>query len=282
VFEKSTVYLDRAPTAAAGFSDSNFKTGGGFTLTNGDEDKILSLSASNVLNFRLEGGSGASAIKKGSTVRLILSPLTLWHSGSTCFVGCTADPLVSTAVCVGSEMTCSMESSVVAQPGMDVTPGRRLNVVKITLPSNSMTDITAGEMHDFTLSGLTLPEGGAGWFPTRIGVEISEGGTDLKPDYTTSDGFIWKDHSSPGSNARLLVTGYSGYGPDPFEEDTSNKLTSAVDVSIFVPDEVGVSCRTTDGAVVRDDLEVFDHDLDDDYYYDNVKGYWSGLTDDGS
>ncbi|KAF4744880.1 hypothetical protein FOZ63_015195, partial [Perkinsus olseni] len=112
VFEKSTVYLDRAPTAAAGFSDSNFKTGGGFTLTNGDEDKILSLSTSNVLNFRLEGGSGASAIKKGSTVRLILSPLTLWNSASTCFVGCTADPLVSTAVCVGSEMTCSMESSV--------------------------------------------------------------------------------------------------------------------------------------------------------------------------
>ncbi|KAF4672007.1 protein arginine methyltransferase 10 [Perkinsus chesapeaki] len=297
VFEKSAVYLDRVPIAAAGFSDSNFKNGGGFVLRNGDEDRILALSTSNVINFRLEGGSGASAIKKGSTVRLILSPLTLWHSSSTCFVGCTADSTVSDAVCVGPEMTCSMESSVLAQPGGDDTPGRKLNVVKITLPSSSMTDITGDEMHDFTLSGLTLPSGGTGWFPTRIGVEITEGGTDLKPDYTTSNGFIWKDHGSPGSNGRILVTDYSGYGPKPFKEDTSNKLVvrlqfavpllslgqaSAVDISIFVPDEVGVSCRTTDGAVVRGDLEVFEHDLDDDYYFDNVKGYWSGLTDDGS
>ena len=136
----------------------------------------------------------------------------------------------------------------------------RNNVIKLKLPAD-MHSITASTQHTVKVTGLTRPV--AGFFPTRIGAQVTRP-DDSRPSYTTSSGHLLMKQADQGTTTgRLVLSDRTGYGPKPFATDTNNILylrlsfgatlwnngqKDAAQIQITLPD--GYSCKVPDGGAL--------------------------------
>jgi len=192
--------------------DPNWAPADALVIERGDPTtSTLNIGNLNILQVRLAGGVGQEAIVRESHVRLYLWPLTAWDIGvSNCNAVCEPYDLAN-ARCEG-EVGCTPEETV---PGSGWE-----NVIRLKLPFD-MDPIEGSVTHTIRITGLPLPE--LGWFPTRIGAQLSKD-DDSAPVYTTSTGFLMKDPDAGQTVGSLVMDGRTGYGPKPFASDVDNIL----------------------------------------------------------
>lgn len=184
------------------------------------------------LLVRLNGDPN-NQIVGGSILRLFMFPLTQWNMTSTDEVAtyqagrCLA---FSTGGVIGE---CSVQS--VAQAGVKL-----YNIIMVELPNVDMAPISGTVTNEVRVTTLTLPRGG--FFPTRIGAQISTGG-DRYPAYVTSTAaFLWKSPSSVATFAALVTRAGDGNAA-PFKGDAGNVLHARLrpGASLFVASHPGAS-----------------------------------------
>eukprot|EP00927_Polykrikos_kofoidii_P054149 TRINITY_DN48622_c0_g1_i1.p1 TRINITY_DN48622_c0_g1~~TRINITY_DN48622_c0_g1_i1.p1 ORF type:complete len:3075 (+),score=329.05 TRINITY_DN48622_c0_g1_i1:114-9338(+) len=187
-----------------------FAGNGGLSVVGGSSS-VLELQEELEFQFRLTGDRVGKIVGE-SVLRLFMYPLTQWDmsyarvGSSSCEVECTPHQRTN----CGFARECTTEALV-----------SQNNIVRIRLPSD-MTEIAGPTAHEFRVKSLTLPRGG--FFPGRIGAEISTS-DEGNPDFTESSGdFLWKQPDDGATVAALIITHGEGVNEKPFRGDTGNIL----------------------------------------------------------
>jgi hypothetical protein len=195
-------------------ADPKWLVPGGFTVLGG-VNQIVQLEGADSLRVQL-AGDPIHVIRASMIVRIFLWPLTMWKTGSSCTASCTPNDEVQ-YVC-GDIQDCKGEPTVLNSNN---------NVLKITLPGpyvsedDPMTTISGPVRQTLSISGVTIPNGG--FFPTRVGAQITND-ADGAPHYVESSGdYYWKEPDD-GQNIAKLVNVIGDGNHRPFKGDLANVL----------------------------------------------------------
>lgn len=232
VFEKGVVKADSVTLDAASNNyDPNWADGTkyvgkpvyGVEVQRGEApgggEEALELSSLNILQLRLAGGLRTdNFINPGDFIRFFLFPLTMWDITSA----------AGSADCIPfyGPNSPKCQSPIPWEPAKVSAKGG-YNVIKLRLPTGpsptaAMTPMSLSVGHTIRITGLRLPRGG--FFPMRLGAELTRGDTDASPRYTNSFNFIMKQAAYNETNGRLVLSDRTGYGPKPFAGDRENIL----------------------------------------------------------
>lgn len=157
-----------------------------------------------------------------------------------------------------------------------------------------MDVITGTIFHTLKITNLTLPA--SGFFPTRVGVQLTQE-DDSAPQYLTSSGMIWKFPEPAQMQGRLVLTDRTGYGPRPFIGEQDNPLVFRLQfgATMLNPGQDGLaayfditlpigykSCKVVQSGRPDASLDVFQIDQNADGYPDNRYGSLSIGAFDGA
>jgi len=258
----------------------------GFQIQAPNADNVLNLAELPVFQFRLTG-DGGRVVRPLAILRVHMWPLTQWNlAEGECSAVCIPYHLSSVKQCEGY-VGCASELF------MDPEFHSHRNVLKIRLPE-VMDFITGSVFHTIKVADLALPE--SGWFPTRVGVQLTRE-DDTAPQYLTSGGMYWKFPDKGYTESRLVLQGRTGYGPKPFVEQIQNKLLVrlqfgatlwnwgdadlAASVEVKLP--MGYSnCHVVGRGEPNRSMEAFVVDSDADGHFDNPFGILSIDEEDGN
>jgi hypothetical protein len=220
--------LDGATGSNPQFAETN-----GFTIISGTSS-IVELKQELDLKVRLAGKYGAGIVK-ASMLRLFMFPLTQWNMQSIqdgllgCLAECTPFP---GTVCPPVKF-CSAEA---------VVANSQRNTIRIQF-NDEMTPIEGMTKHVLRIHGFSLPEGG--FFPSRIGAELSQA-DDSRPDYVISSGdYLWKAAGASSIVAELVTKPGDG-NSKPFQGQAGNILHAhfALGTTLFVDGHTGSASMT--------------------------------------
>eukprot|EP00929_Paragymnodinium_shiwhaense_P100748 TRINITY_DN632_c3_g1_i1.p1 TRINITY_DN632_c3_g1~~TRINITY_DN632_c3_g1_i1.p1 ORF type:complete len:3134 (+),score=549.00 TRINITY_DN632_c3_g1_i1:175-9576(+) len=175
------------------------------------------------LSLRLRvAGDALGKITPRTILRVYLFPLTQWDTsvvgstGTSCQVTCIPDERMG---CGPPE--CSLES--LAQPTALQTPSKEYqnNVLRISL-SSEMDPIDDRVSHELLVEGLTLPAGG--FFPTRLGGQVTTSRDELPHFIMSSGSYIWKNAEANGGYIAQLIVREGDGNARPFKGDAGNVL----------------------------------------------------------
>jgi len=286
VLEKYTGSIDMTTVARGSDLNNPRIATNGFAIQASNDEGVLNLSEMNIISVRITGGPGLRAIKPLAILRMYMWPVTSWNVGQApCTAQCTPFDENSAAQCSGL-VSCTPE------PVINPVHHNAYNAIKLTLPSD-MTDITDVTSHTVSVLSLTLPQGG--FFPTRIGVQLTKD-DDSDPSYLTSAGMVWKYPEAGRTEGRLVLTGPTGSGTKPFANDVNNKLVvrlqfgatlwnwgeSGLAAMFEIKLPPGYTCAVLGQGEPSSTLDVFNVDANMDDHPDNSRGLLSVSTEDGN
>ena len=222
IFERGSASLPVRTIAKAPANGQRLDPSNGFELLGQDDNGVLGLSLNssrilNALRVVLRADAASTGVLRSAILRVFLFPVTLWDiRGTACSATCR--PYNGTgvpAICGTTEL---LDEGPVDCSGEPIVTGRQQSVVRLRLPAQ-MDPIVGAVGHTIRVENLAAPPGSV--FPTRLGVQLSNE-MDLEVQFFTSHAHVaFLGPTAPVSDARLVLTSRTGYGPDPFQEATN-------------------------------------------------------------
>eukprot|EP00746_Dinoflagellata_sp_MGD_P007253 gnl/MRDRNA2_/MRDRNA2_114325_c0_seq1.p1 gnl/MRDRNA2_/MRDRNA2_114325_c0~~gnl/MRDRNA2_/MRDRNA2_114325_c0_seq1.p1 ORF type:complete len:3111 (-),score=557.15 gnl/MRDRNA2_/MRDRNA2_114325_c0_seq1:74-8965(-) len=231
------------------------------------------------------GATEYHPIKKGYVVRVFLTPITLWDSGST---ACDAEciPMKANMNILCGRVECGVEAVV--------TGSNRNNILLVKfLDLEDKFQIQHNRKHDIVWKNLVLPK--MGWFPTKLGAQVTKDNEEM-PFFALSTGFTTKEPDAGKSSGRLVLSAPTGQGNKPFALDKENEIVvrltlgatmyyagvgSAPTINVVLPQ--GYNCKIKGiGHIPINGNERTFEDRDADGYLDNMGGLLQAPVDGNS
>lgn len=187
--------------------------------------------------------------------RLFFFPLTMWELSTSTVAQCQADcipPPGKDCLTMGATLGCEIRPTV--QTPFDSTVLMPRNMIRMRYPlsmdilSSTTTEglnATEGEAHILRISELLLPD--QGFFSQPFLGELSDD-YDTNPSHVLTSQFMYHVPVSGMTSARLLMSGQTGNGENPFVKDVGNELVIRLAIGASMHHYEWVPDRLTDGA----------------------------------
>jgi hypothetical protein len=231
------------------------------------------------------GATEYHPIKKGYVVRVFLTPITLWDSGST---ACDAEciPMKANMNILCGAVECGMESVV--------SGSNRNNILLVKfLELEDKFQIQHNRKHDIVWKNLMLPK--MGWFPTKLGAQVTKDNVEM-PFFSLSTGYTTKEPDAGMNSGRVVLSAPTGQGNKPFALDRENEIVvrltlggsvfysgmgSAPLINIVLPQGYNCKIKKVGHIPINRNERVFE-DRDADGYLDNLGGLLQAPLDGNS